>query len=84
MQNTKLMLILKWGDIYRCTHYIYYHMLFVYRVYRPGWHVFPVASKSPFKVGKGISVYDFIQELILNPEIVYINTKNKNEVIKNE
>jgi hypothetical protein len=29
-------------------------------------------------------VYDFIQEIILTPEIVYINTKNKNEVIKNE
>ena len=82
MQNTKLMLILKWGYIYRCTHYIYYYILFVYRVYRPGWHVFPIASKSPFKAGKGISVYDFISNLILNPEINYISIKNKIEVQK--
>ena len=56
----------------------------IYFIKSHSWEVFPIASKSPFKVGKGISVYDFIQEIILTPEIVYINTKNKNEVIKNE
>ena len=52
--------------------------------YEYNGEIYLVASKSPFKAGKGISVYDFIQEIILTPEIVYINTKNKNEVIKNE
>ena len=56
----------------------------IYFLKKHNWQIFPVASKSPFKAGKGISVYDFIQEIILTPEIVYINTKNKNEVIKNE
>ena len=59
-----------------------YYMVYFLKYHH--WEIFPVASKSPFKVGKGISVYDFIQEIILTPEIVYINTKNKNEVIKNE
>ena len=62
--------------------YSAYYM--IYFIKSHSWEVFPIASKSPFKVGKGISVYDFIQEIILTPEIVYINTKNKNEVIKNE
>jgi len=59
-----------------------YYMVYFLKYHH--WEIFPVASKSPFKAGKGISVYDFIQEIILTPEIVYINTKNKNEVIKNE
>ena len=62
--------------------YSAYYM--IYFIKSHSWEVFPIASKSPFKVGKGISVYDFIQEIILTPEIVYIKTKNKNEVIKNE
>ena len=62
--------------------YSAYYM--IYFIKSHSWEVFPIASKSPFKANEGISVYDFIQEIILTPEIVYINTKNKNEVIKNE
>ena len=62
--------------------YSAYYM--IYFIKSHNWEVFSIATKSPFKVGKGISVYDFIQEIILSPEIVYINTKNKNEAVKNE
>lgn len=62
--------------------YSAYYMIYFIKAH--SWEVFPIASKSPFKANEGISVYDFIQEIILTPEIVYINTKNKNEVIKNE
>lgn len=46
------------------------------------WRMFSITSKSPFKVSEGISVYDFISEVILTSNIVYKNIKYKSEVIK--
>lgn len=50
----------------------------IYFLKKHNWQIYPVASKSPFKVSAGISIYDFISGVILKPEIVYISTENKN------
>ena len=52
----------------------------IYFLREHAWKIFDIRSKSPFKANEGISVYDFISNLILNPEINYISIKNKIEV----
>ena len=62
--------------------YIPYYMIYFIKAHN--WEVFPIASKSPFKVNEGMSMYNFISEVISTPNIIYKNIKYKNEVIKNE
>ncbi len=62
--------------------YIPYYMIYFMKAH--AWEIFPIASKSPFKADEGMSMYNFISEIISTPNIVYKNIKYKNEVIKNE
>ena len=55
--------------------YTAYYMIYFFKTHN--WEVFPVASKSPFKVNEGISMYLFISGVILKPEINYISIKDK-------
>ena len=41
-------------------------------------NLFAIASKSPFKAGNDISMYEFISGVILKPEINYISIKDEN------
>ena len=54
----------------------------IYFLKKHNWQIFSITSKSPFKANNGISIYDFISGVILNPEINYISIKNKIEVQK--
>ena len=40
-----------------------YYMVYFLKYHR--WEIFPVASKSPFKAGEGISLYLFISGVVL-------------------
>ena len=62
--------------------YSAYYMIYFLREH--AWKIFDIRSKSPFKVNEGMSMYNFISEVISTPNIIYKNIKNKNEVIKNE
>ena len=39
-----------------------YYMLYFLKYHR--WEIFPVASKSPFKAGEGLTLYDFISDVV--------------------
>ena len=39
-----------------------YYMVYFLKYHR--WEIFPVASKSPFKAGEGLTLYDFISDVV--------------------
>ena len=43
--------------------YSAYYM--IYFIKSHSWHVFPIASKSPFKAGEGLTLYYFISQVVL-------------------
>ena len=43
--------------------YSAYYM--IYFIKRHSWEVFPIASKSPFKAGEGLTLYYFISQVVL-------------------